>query len=74
VPHSLSRGLVLVEWWRLALPHYLVEASSSAARLGCVGRCPQLDVDIRGLVSVLVLFAGIVLSYRPKSLNDFDSG
>ena len=25
-PESLSRGLVLVKWWLLALPHYLVVA------------------------------------------------
>ena len=25
-PQSLSRGLVLVKWWLLALPHYLVVA------------------------------------------------
>ena len=23
-PHALSRGLVLVKWWLLALPHYLI--------------------------------------------------
>src|SRR5918912_2164725 len=30
-PESLSRGLVLVKWWLLALPHYLVVAVFSGA-------------------------------------------
>ena len=33
-PERLSRGLVLVKWWLLALPHYVVVASSSAAASG----------------------------------------
>jgi hypothetical protein len=28
---SLSRGLVLVKWWLLAIPHYVIVACSSAA-------------------------------------------
>src|SRR5947208_1141846 len=30
-PQSLSRGLVLVKWWLLALPHYLVVAVFTGA-------------------------------------------
>ena len=29
-PQALSRGLALVKWWLLALPHYLIVSSSSA--------------------------------------------
>jgi len=28
---TLSRGLVLVKWWLLALPHYLLSSASSPA-------------------------------------------
>ena len=30
-PESLSRGLVLVKWWLLAIPHYLIVVSSPVA-------------------------------------------
>ena len=33
-PERLSRGLVLVKWWLLAIPHYLVGLFTSAAVLG----------------------------------------
>ena len=31
-PQELSRGLVLVKWWLLALPHYLIVGVFAAAR------------------------------------------
>jgi hypothetical protein len=34
----LSRGLTLVKWRLLAIPHYLILGCSSTARLGCAGR------------------------------------
>jgi hypothetical protein len=55
-PRQLSRGLVLVKWWLLALPHYLVIAvfiggsAWAAASIGGIG-----------LVGLLVLFAAIAL-------------
>ena len=33
-PERLSRGLVLVKWWLLAIPHYIVARRSSSAA-GC---------------------------------------
>jgi len=50
-PEHLSRGLVLVKWWLLALPHYLVVAVLA----GGVG------VGHGGLVTLLVAVAGVVL-------------
>ena len=44
-PQHLSRGLVLVKWWLLALPHYLISRSSSAAARwagGCSDRQPDV--------------------------------
>jgi uncharacterized protein DUF4389 len=41
-PESLSRGLVLVKWWLLALPHYLVVAVFA----GATGRRGQASATI----------------------------
>ena len=38
VPEPLSRGLVLVKWWLLAIPHYLVVARVRRRRLGRLQR------------------------------------
>src|SRR3954465_6159181 len=58
-PDSLSRGLVLVKWWLLALPQYLVVAvftGGAWAAWTSVGD-GWLDVSSGGLIGLLVLFA-----------------
>ncbi|GAA4990173.1 DUF4389 domain-containing protein [Kitasatospora paranensis] len=53
-PGELSRGLVLVKWWLLVLPHYLVVAIFvGSAREGWGGG---------GLIGLLALFAGVALA------------
>ncbi|MGI9539570.1 MAG: DUF4389 domain-containing protein [Miltoncostaeaceae bacterium] len=54
-PERLSRGLVLVKWWLLAIPHYLVVA----VLVGGWGNSP-------GLVGLLVLFAAVVLLFKNR--------
>jgi hypothetical protein len=72
-PDSLFRGLVLVKWWLLALPHYLVVGVF-------VGGAWATGSDwwySAGLVGLLVLFAGVVLLFTrryPTSLYDFVLG
>ena len=70
-PERLSRGLVLVKWWLLALPHYIIlsifiggglwlgsrAASDSGWNDGWVGG---------GLVGLLVLIAGLVLLFTGR--------
>ena len=61
-PEQLSRSLVLVKWWLLALPHYLVVAVFA-------GR--------GGLIALLAIVAAVVLAVRgryPESIFDFVMG
>lgn len=64
-PEHLSRGLVLVKWWLLALPHYLV----LALFLGGAGYAAS-DADAAvysvGLIGVLVIVAAVVLLFTGR--------
>src|SRR5690349_7331658 len=77
-PESLSRGLVLVKWWLLALPHYLIIAVFVGGGWAIwTGTNNELLSLSGGLIGLLVLFAGIVLLFTgryPKSLYDFVLG
>jgi hypothetical protein len=82
-PERLSRGLVLVKWWLLALPHYLIVALfvGGGVWLGTGGWDGDGAYDdgwgAGGLVALLVLIAGIVLLFTgryPTSIYDFVLG
>jgi hypothetical protein len=78
-PHSLSRGLVLVKWWLLALPHYLVVAVFAG---GAWAGFNAANDDLAwtsggGLIGLLVLFAGVALLFRgryPTAIFDLVMG
>ena len=62
-PERLSRGLVLVKWWLLAIPHYLVLAVFVGGGLGLSAHGGNSDGwnsgwGASGLVGLLVLIAG----------------
>ncbi|MDH6540164.1 hypothetical protein M2167_002693 [Streptomyces sp. SPB4] len=61
-PQHLSRGLVLVKWWLLAIPQYLVTGIFTGALHG--GWCPG------GLVGLLVLIAVVTLAFTEKYPRD----
>ena len=78
-PESLSRGLVLIKWWLLALPHYIVvgifAGGAWATWTGKGGTVASLGDG--GLVGLLVLFVGIALLFTgryPRALYDFILG
>ena len=77
-PESLSRGLVLVKWWLLALPHYLVVAIfAGGAWASWSGAGGWGDATSGGLIGLLVLFVGLALLFTgsyPRSLYDFVMG
>ena len=65
-PERLSRGLVLVKWWLLAIPHYLIVSIFTGGAWGA-----------GGLVGLLVLIAGFALLFTgryPLSLYDLAMG
>lgn len=80
-PEHLSRGLVLVKWWLLAIPHYIVVglflggSGYAVARTDTVGDEPW--VWSAGLIGLLVLVAAVVLLFTgryPKPVFDFVLG
>jgi hypothetical protein len=77
-PERLSRGLVLVKWWLLALPHLLLLAVLTATWTfgGDDGGGPGL-VFAGGLLGLLVLVAGVALLFTgryPRGLFDLVVG
>ncbi len=64
-PERLSRGLVWVKWWLLALPHYVVVALLVGGTIGWtdVGWDGVDVVGGGGLLGVLVLVAGVILLF-----------
>ena len=77
-PDELSRGLVLVKWWLLAIPHYLIVAVIT----GAGARAARDTAGVAwawegGLIAVLVLIAGVALLFTaryPQGLYDLTLG
>ncbi len=63
-PGDLSRGLVLVKWWLLAIPHYLVIGLLAG---GATASASGSDEAIGlGLLQLLTLVAGVILLFRKR--------
>jgi hypothetical protein len=78
-PRSLSRGLALVKWWLLALPHYLiVSVFAGGAWAGWNAASDDSAwTSGGGLIGLLVFIAGVVLLFTgryPKPILDFVMG
>jgi hypothetical protein len=66
-PEELSRGLVWVKWWLLAIPHYLIVGLFTGGGLHLAG----------GLIGILCLIAGVTLAVTrryPESIFDLVIG
>jgi len=78
-PERLSRGLVLVKWWLLALPHYVIVALFGGG--WWLGWWEPSDArwtgESPGLIGLLVLFAAAAFLFTgryPRSIFDFVMG
>ncbi|HSB86274.1 MAG TPA: DUF4389 domain-containing protein, partial [Ilumatobacteraceae bacterium] len=74
-PEHLSRGLVLVKWWLLAIPHYIIIGFFAGGGWfigGDGGRAAGF-----GLIGWVSVFAGVALLFKnryPRGLFDFVMG
>ena len=78
-PERLSRGLVLVKWWLLAIPHYLMVAAVAAVPwfVWTNDGNGLFYESADGLIGLLVLFAASALLFTsryPRPLYDFVLG
>jgi len=78
-PERLSRGLVLVKWWLLAIPQYIIVGFfvGGGAWLASRSNDWQWSWGGGGLVGVLVLVSAVILAVTgsyPRSLFDFILG
>jgi len=81
-PQRLSRGLALVKWWLLALPHYLllgliVGGTSYTVTTITGSETTTWTAATGSLLSLLVCFAGVGLLFTaryPRGIYDFAMG
>jgi hypothetical protein len=80
-PEHLSRGLVLVKWWLLAIPHYLVLGFFAGGGVYLANEATTSNQSAwtwgSGLIGLLVLFAAVALLVTgryPPSIYDLVLG
>jgi hypothetical protein len=79
-PEHLSRGLVLVKWWLLAIPHYFIVGVFVGGGAWAVNRSDNWQWNLGGtggLVGILVIIAAVILAVTgayPRTLYDLILG
>jgi hypothetical protein len=77
-PERLSRGLVLIKWWLLAIPQYFVLAIlGGGLALGLGDDSRWVGYPFGGFIGLLVLFAAISLLFvrqYPRGIFDLVMG
>jgi len=69
-PAELSRGLVLVKSWLLAIPHLLIVGALFAASWGGRGRA-VFTLSVVGALVIVAAFALLFTAKYPRGLFDF---
>ena len=78
-PEKLSRGLVLIKWWLLAIPHYIVVSFFMGGWAWSWDSCPWAwnsgswcagNGEGAGLIFVLVIIAAIALLFTGRYYGD----
>jgi hypothetical protein len=65
-PEKLSRGLVLIKSWLLAIPHYLIVAIFVGGSYQVVTDGQTLDISFPGLIGVLTFVAVLMLLFTGR--------
>src|SRR3954453_17829032 len=78
-PQALSRGLVLVKWWLLALPQYIIVAVFAGGAWAGFGAANDSSTwsSGGGLIDLLVFISAVVLLFTgryPRQIFDFVMG
>jgi hypothetical protein len=80
-PQHLSRGLVLIKWWLLAIPHYLVVTIFAGGGIYLADQTSSQQSQPwiwgSGLIGLLVLIAAVALLFTgryPRSIFDLVLG
>lgn len=76
-PYRLSRGLVLVKWWLLAIPQYIIVGVFTGGGLSLAWRAGSQNSSWPGLIGILAVIAAIVLlatGRYPQQIFDFVLG
>jgi hypothetical protein len=80
-PERLSRGLALVKWWLLALPHYLIIGLFTSGVIWSTTRADAAGSGVLeiggGLIGLLVLVAAAALTFTgryPQGIFDLVMG
>jgi hypothetical protein len=78
-PERLSRGLVLVKWWLLAIPHYIVVGLFTGGGIWLASRAGSQGYPFGGwgLIGILAVIAAVVLLFTgryPEQIFDLVLG
>jgi hypothetical protein len=63
-PEKLSKGLVLIKWWLLAIPHYIIVGVFSG------GWSLGIPRGGNGLITILAIFAAVYLLFTGRYPKD----